>query len=62
MDDTCDDCTFCKEKSGSQGKCKVGHAETHIAGLGNTTSRTNGWPIVNLTDEACGQFQQAPPV
>lgn len=59
MADICDDCLFCKEKSGGRGKCKVEHAEIHIVGLSNTTSREDDWPIVNVNSEACGQYARA---
>ncbi len=61
MANTCGDCLFIKDIEGSTGKCKVVHAETHITpdASNRTMRRDNGWPKVNVTEAACGEFQVA---
>jgi hypothetical protein len=55
---TCDDCNCCKDKADGKGLCKKEHPTTHFTLANNKTiRRDDGWPIVDLDCEACGDFE-----
>lgn len=55
----CRDCKFVRPIDDDKGKCKVKHAERHVASnsMMNEVKIVNGWPTVTLSGEACGEWK-----
>lgn len=55
----CRTCKFVRSFNDDKGRCKVKHAERHVASnsMMNEVKIVNGWPTVNLDDEACGEWK-----
>jgi len=55
---SCGDCEYCKDVVNGKGKCKYEHPDTHFTLAHNKEiRRVNGWPLIDITEEACGRFE-----
>ena len=57
---TCSECEFFKIIDEDTGNCKHSHVERHMSSTSTHIVKVeNGWPILNGTEIACGEFVRA---